>query len=150
MKLISLLTPDCTLCAVSATSKKKALEQLCSVASHYLSEVSQHDLLSSLMVREKMGSTGIGNGIAIPHGRLTETDKAVAVLMTTESPIPFDAIDNRDVDIFIALFVPEQSCQEHLSTLQDIAKLFSDKDVCKQVRRCQTNEELYALIQELG
>ena len=71
-----------------------------------------------------MGSTGIGNGIAIPHGRLSKCKIVVAVVVTTETPINFDAIDNRPVDIFIALFVPEDACKEHLTTLQSIAKFF--------------------------
>jgi PTS system nitrogen regulatory IIA component len=113
-----------------------------------VSEVDQDELLESLLDREKMGSTGIGNGIAIPHGRLPNTSKAVAVLITTEKAIDFDAIDNREVDIFVALFVPENSCKEHLDTLQSIAKLFSDKKMLKQVRRCNDNQALYNLIQQ--
>ena len=70
------------------------------------------------------------------------------MLITTEQAIDFDAIDNRNVDIFIALFVPENSCKEHLKTLQSIAQLFSDKKVIKQVRRCHDNQALYNLIQQ--
>ncbi len=103
-------------------------------------------MLESLLSREKVGSTGIGNGIAIPHGRLTDGDHVIAIVATSESPIPFDAIDNRPVDIFIALFVPEKQCQQHLSTLQSIAQIFSDKQMCKQVRKCQNSAELFELI----
>ena len=148
MKLQDILTLDCTMCAVPATSKKRLLDTICQTASKYISEVSQQELLESLMNREQMGSTGIGNGIAIPHGRLTQTQKVVAVLLTSAEPISFDAIDNRPVDIFVALFVPENCCEEHLSTLQSIAQLFSDKQTCKQVRKCQTNEELFQIVQQ--
>lgn len=145
MKLSDIITKDCTLCAVPAHSKKKILEVLCEKAAE-LSSLSTYTLLESLMVREKMGSTGIGNGIAIPHGRLANSDLITIVIATTESPVEFDAIDSRPVDIFVALFVPEDSCQEHLSTLQNIAKIFSNKQICKQVRKCQTNQELFSLI----
>ncbi|WP_448212856.1 PTS IIA-like nitrogen regulatory protein PtsN [Colwellia sp. MEBiC06753] len=148
MKLQDILTEDCTSCAVQIQSKKKILEQICAVATHRIPEHSTFELLESLMEREKMGSTGIGNGIAIPHGRLTGTHHVVAVLMTSEQPVDFDAIDNRAVDIFIALFVPEDCCQEHLSTLQSIAKLFSDKQLTKQIRRCRDNHELYQIISD--
>jgi PTS system nitrogen regulatory IIA component len=148
MKLNSMLTLNCTLCAVSATSKKRILEIICEQAAQSLDNFNTYSLLESLMVREKMGSTGIGKGFAIPHGRLKHSKQIIAVLATTEAPIAFDAIDNRDVDIYIALFVPEENCQEHLSTLQDIAKIFSNKQFCKQVRQCTTNQALYALIQQ--
>lgn len=148
MKLQDILTEDCTQCAVPATSKKKILEQVCCLAATKVDELSKIQLLESLLEREKMGSTGIGNGIAIPHGRLNGTSKVVAVFLTTEKPIAFDAIDNRGVDIFVALFVPEDCCQEHLSTLQHIAKMLSNKQICKQIRRCQSNQELFTLVSD--
>ena len=148
MKLLDLLNLNCTLCAVQATSKKRILEIICDTASTELQDLSTYELLTSLMAREKMGSTGIGNGIAIPHGRLTTSNKAVAVVAVTEQPIAFDAIDNRPVDIFIALFAPEQECQAHLATLQNIAQLFSNKVFCKQIRKCTTAEEVFALIKQ--
>lgn len=147
-KLQQILTLDCTLCAVSGSSKKRIFDQICSVAAQKLENYDHHELLSSLMAREKMGSTGIGNGIAIPHGRLTNTKDVIAIVLTTNDPVQFDAIDNRPVDIFIALFVPEDSGQEHLSTLQSIAKTFSDKQVSKHVRKCTTNQELFDLLQQ--
>jgi len=146
MKLQDILTLDCTLCAVRGTSKKKLLEIICETAAKKINNLDTCQLLQSLMIREKVGSTGIGNGIAIPHGRLANTSQVVAVLLTSEQAIEFDAIDNRAVDIFIALFVPEESCQQHLDTLQSIAKIFSDKHIAKQVRRCQSSEELFNII----
>lgn len=148
MKLTNILTPDCTLCAVPVSSKKKILEEICTIAAEKIAEHTTYELLESLMERENMGSTGIGNGIAIPHGRLSQTQKAVAVLITSKEVIEFDAIDNRPVDIFFAIFVPEESCKEHLITLQSIATLFSDKQFCKQVRKCENNDELFQLINQ--
>jgi len=148
MNLSEILTTSCTSCDVAVSSKKRILEKICQLAAKQVGDIEQDDLFASLMDREKMGSTGIGNGIAIPHGRLPNASKAVAVLITTKQAIDFDAIDNRDVDIFIALFVPENSCQEHLNTLQSIAKLFSNKKMTKQVRKCNDNQALYNLIQQ--
>ncbi|MCH2056876.1 MAG: PTS IIA-like nitrogen regulatory protein PtsN [Thalassotalea sp.] len=148
MKLQDILTEDCTSCAVQISSKKKILEHICEIATNRIPEHSTFELLQSLMEREKMGSTGIGNGIAIPHGRLTGTKQVVAVLITSEQPVGFDAIDNRAVDIFVALFVPEDCCKEHLSTLQSIAKLMSNKKMSKQIRKCTDSHELYALVQQ--
>lgn len=148
MTLQDILTLDCTQCAVPVTSKKRLLEQICNLASNGLKDSNPTDLLDSLLDREKMGSTGIGNGIAIPHGRLNNTDKAIAVFLTTQQAIDFDAIDNQPVDIFICLFVPEDSTQEHLETLQSIAKLFSDRKTAKQVRKCTNHQEMFNLIQQ--
>ncbi len=148
MQLSEILTTSCTSCDVAVSSKKRILEKICQLAANQVNDIEQDELLESLLNREKMGSTGIGNGIAIPHGRLPNANKAVAVLITTKHAIDFDAIDNRDVDIFIALFVPENRCQEHLDTLQNIAKIFSDKKMVKQVRKCDDNETLYKLVQQ--
>lgn len=148
MTLQDILTLDCTQCAVPASSKKRILEQICLLASEKMGNCSASDLLDSILNREKMGSTGIGNGIAIPHGRLSDTDKVMAILLTTEKAIDFDAIDNKAVDIFICLFVPQDSAQEHLNTLQSIAQLFSDRKTAKQVRKCTSNLELFNLIQQ--
>lgn len=148
MTLQDILTLDCTQCAVPASSKKRILEQICLIAAEKMGNCSANDLLESILNREKMGSTGIGNGIAIPHGRLSNTNKAMAVLLTTEQAIDFDAIDNKSVDIFICLFVPKNSTQEHLNTLQSIAQLFSDRKTAKQVRKCTDNQQLFNLIQQ--
>ena len=148
MQLSEILTTNCTSCDITVSSKKRILEKICQLAASQVTDIEQDELLESLLNREKMGSTGIGNGIAIPHGRLPNANKAIAVLVKTNNAIDFDAIDNRDVDIFIALFVPENSCQEHLDTLQNIAKIFSDKQMVKQVRKCDDNETLYNLVKQ--
>jgi PTS system nitrogen regulatory IIA component len=148
MKLTDIITLDCTLCAVQTSSKKRVLELICEQATKVIDQFTTYTLLDSLLIREKMGSTGIGNGIAIPHGRLAGSKQVVAVIATCNNPIEFDAIDNRPVDIFIALFVPEENCQAHLKTLQNIAELFSEKNFCRQVRKCQTSLELFQLIKQ--
>lgn len=148
MKLTDIITLDCTLCAVQTSSKKRMLELICEQATKVIDQFTTYTLLDSLLIREKMGSTGIGNGIAIPHGRLAGSQQVVAVIATSTNPIDFDAIDNRPVDIFIALFVPEENCQAHLKTLQNIAELFSEKNFCRQVRKCQTSLELFQLIKQ--
>mgnify|MGYP000088409397 FL=1 len=148
MKLQDILTPDCTICAAPGSSKKRVLEYLSSLAAEKLASHDTFQLLESLVKREKMGSTGIGNGIAIPHGRLNNASAPIAVVITTEQAINFDAIDHRAVDIFIALFVPEEECQNHLCTLQSIAQIFRDKQFCKQVRKCESNQALFELIQQ--
>ena len=148
MKLQNILTPQCTICAAPGTSKKRILEYLSNLAAQQLTDHDEFQLLTSLTNREKMGSTGIGNGIAIPHGRLSNSDEVIAVFLTTETPIDFDAIDNQPVDIFICLFVPQESTQTHLETLQSIARFFSDRKMAKRVRKCTNEQEMFNLIQQ--
>ena len=135
------------MCSTSKQQKTTAW-QICQLAANKLGDTSPNDLLDSLVNREKMGSTGIGNGIAIPHGRLNDTNKTIAVFLTTEKAIEFDGIDNKLVDIFVCLFVPKNSTQEHLNTLQSIAKFFSDRKIAKQVRKCTNKQEMFNLIQQ--
>ena len=93
-----------------------------------------------------MGSTGIGNGIALPHGRLQGLEKVTAFLLTSIPPIDFDAIDNCPVDIFFAIFVPEEKAEGHLQTLATIATRLNDKEVVKTLRKASSNIELFEAI----
>ena len=99
-----------------------------------------------MLSREKMGSTGIGNGIAIPHARMYSSDKAVAVLIQCKDPIEFDAIDNRPVDLLFALLVPEAQCKEHLKTLSSMAERLNDKKTLKQLRHAESDQELFNIM----
>lgn len=146
MELRSILTEDCTLSAVPCNSKKRALEIISSVAAKHLPGHTAHDLFERFLSREKLGSTGIGNGIAIPHGRLPSDCQPVAVLVQFEEPINFDAIDDKPIDILFALLVPEQDCQLHLKTLALVAEKLSQKETLKQLRQASSDQELYQVI----
>ncbi|GEM75970.1 PTS IIA-like nitrogen-regulatory protein PtsN [Vibrio sagamiensis NBRC 104589] len=104
------------------------------------------ELFECILNREKMGSTGIGNGVAIPHARMSSSDKAIAILLQCDEPIEFDSIDNRPVDLLFALLVPEAQCKEHLKTLSSMAERLSDKQVLKSLRNAQSDEELYDIM----
>lgn len=145
MQLSEVLSLDCTKSAVQCTSKKRALEIISEIAAEYSSQNST-ELFECMLSREKMGSTGIGNGIAIPHARMTNSDRAIAVLLQCEEPIEFDAIDNRPVDLLFALLVPEEQCKEHLKTLACMAERLNDKQVLKQLRSAQSDQELYDIM----
>ncbi|WP_345853706.1 PTS IIA-like nitrogen regulatory protein PtsN [Shewanella algae] len=145
MELSTILRPECTTCATPG-SKKKVLELISDLASAQYPTLSSQALFESLLAREKMGSTGIGNGIAIPHGRLPDITEPIAVLVKCEEPIAFDAIDNQPVDILFALLVPADQCQQHLSTLSAMAEKLSDKAILKQLRKSSDETELYQVI----
>ncbi|MCH4295781.1 PTS IIA-like nitrogen regulatory protein PtsN [Shewanella sp. 3B26] len=145
MELSTILAPECTSCATPG-SKKKVLELISDLAAAQYPSLSSQEIFESLLAREKMGSTGIGNGIAIPHGRLGSIDKPLAVLIKCEEAIGYDAIDKQPVDILFALLVPSDQCQQHLSTLAAMAEKLNDKQVLKQLRKSHDEKELYQVI----
>ncbi len=145
MQLSNVLSLDCTKSAVPCSSKKRALEIISEVAAKHLDQNPQ-PLFECMLSREKMGSTGIGNGIAIPHGRISSSDQAIAVLIQCQDPIQFDAIDNQPVDLLFALLVPDEQCQQHLKTLSSMAEKLSNKQVLKQLRTAKSDEELYQIL----
>ena len=116
MYLNEVLSLDCTKTAVQCTSKKRALEIISEIAAQH-SGINSNKLFECMLNREKVGTTGIGNGIAIPHGRMMDSDKAIAVLLQCEHPVDFDSIDSRPVDIMFALLVPDEQCQTPLKNL---------------------------------
>ena len=143
LQLSSVLNRECTRSRVHCQSKKRATEIISELAAKQLS---LHRLrwFCFILTREKMGSTGIGNGIAIPHGKLEEdTLRAVGVFVQLETPIAFDAIDNQPVDLLFALLVPADQTKTHLHTLSLVAKRLADKTICRRLRAAQSDEELY-------
>lgn len=146
MNLTSMLAENCTKSAVLFNSKKRILEYIAELAHQQLPEMTEYGILEALMTREKLGSTGIGGGIAIPHGKLKCVTSPLLVFVVSKEAIPFDAIDNQPVDIFCAILIPEAQCQAHLSTLAGIAKLLSQKELTKKIRHAQTNQQLYELL----
>ena len=145
MQLSSILSLDCTKSAVLCSSKKRAFEIISEIAAKKLEQNSQK-LFEALLTREKMGSTGIGSGIAIPHGRIQGSNQAVGVFLQCEEPIEYGAIDNQPVDLIFALLVPEELCQQHISTLAHIAEQLQNKQKCRQLRHAESDQALYDLI----
>ena len=145
MQLSHVLSLDCTKSAVPCSSKKRALELISEIAAAHLDQNPQQ-LFECMLNREKMGTTGNGNGKAIPHGRISNSDQAIAVLIQCQEAIDFDAIDNQPVDLLFALFVPEEQCKEHLKTLASMAEKLGNKQVCKQLRHATSDQELYHIL----
>ena len=142
--LRKLLTPERTVCSAVGVSQKRLFE----TAAHTISDDQlslPYDLVfSSLIAREKLGSTGLGGGIAIPHCRVANCTHAMGTLMTLETPINFDAPDGKPVDILFVLLVPEEAQQQHLDILAGIAGLFSQEDFCSALRGASNAQELYS------
>ncbi|MDG3084772.1 PTS IIA-like nitrogen regulatory protein PtsN [Vibrio hannami] len=145
MQISDVLTLDCTKSAVQCSSKKRALEIISQIAAEHSGQ-SSTELFECMLNREKMGSTGIGNGIAIPHARMFSCDQAIAVLLQCEEPIEFDAIDNKPVDLLFALLVPDAQCKEHLKTLSSMAERLNDKQTLKMLRKAKSDKELFDIM----
>lgn len=146
MIISDIISLDRTECAVNCQSKKRIFEVISEIAVKGNPQLDPSHVLSAMLSREKMGSTGIGNGIAIPHGRIEGIDDIVAIVVTSEEPIQFDAIDDKPVDIFFALLVPSEQTQEHLQTLSSIARKLSDKEIVKAIRAAARKDQIIAAL----
>lgn len=139
----SILTLERTIKSAPVSSKKKVLEYLGSFIAEHIPESSADDIYERLLNRERMGSTGIGEGIAIPHCRLKQCDKTFGVLLQLEQAIDFDAIDQQPVDLIFALLVPEEATDEHLKTLSMLAQKLSQSDYREALRNSPDSQNLY-------
>ena len=139
----NILAPELTLCRVPASSKKRVLEFIAERIHQQDETLNDTDIFTNLVSRERLGSTGIGQGIAIPHCRLEGLDRVIGVLMTLEEPVDFDAIDNQPVDLVFALVVPKEATSEHLELLSQLAEKFNDSSFCEQLRQCTDTESLH-------
>ena len=146
MDIQAIVSLDRTECAVQCNSKKRILEIIADIAAKQNENIDQATVLNSLMARERMGSTGIGNGIALPHGRLAGLEKVIAIVVTCTPAIDFDALDEKPVDIFFALLVPEEQTEGHLQTLATVAGKLSDKETIKAIRRATKSDEILSAL----
>ena len=146
MQTISkLLTLGRTVCRAPGVSQKRIFETAAHIISDDQLSLPYGLVFSSLIAREKLGSTGLGNGIAIPHCRVENCTHAIGTLVTLESPIDFDAPDGQAVDILFILLVPEGGQQQHLDILAEIARLFSQDEFCSQLRGAKDSAELHSI-----
>lgn len=146
MKLSEILSADRVVSGGTYTSKKKALEDLARLLSKGASGVDANDILNSLSSREKLGSTGLGHGVAIPHGRMGGVESSVGAFMRLKHPLDYDAHDGVGVDLVFGLLVPQNATEAHLKHLAAIAEMFSDELFCKKLRDAGDDAGLYELL----
>ncbi|MDF7679264.1 PTS IIA-like nitrogen regulatory protein PtsN [Enterobacteriaceae bacterium ESL0689] len=150
LQLSHILSRECTLSQVHCQSKKRTLEIISGLAAKQLN-LSPQVVFEALLSRERMGTTGIGNGIAIPHGKLDEdTLRTIGVFIQLATPIAFDALDNQAVDLLFALLVPVDRVQAHRHTLSLVTQQLTDKNICRRLRAAQSDGELYEIIIAAG
>lgn len=149
MGLSDLITLDGILPSLKVKSKKQALQELACKAAE-LTGLESREIFDTLLQRERLGSTGVGRGIAIPHGRMPTLDRIVTVFARLEQPIEFDAIDNEKVDLIFLLLAPEQAGADHLKALARISRLLREPDAIRGLRAGRDKATLYAVLTDVA
>lgn len=145
MDFADLLGPDHIACGLKATSKKQALQAVADHASS-VTDLPARDVFNALLERERLGSTGVGGGAAIPHGKFEGLDRLHVLIMQLETPIDFDAVDHEPVDLLAVLLAPEAAAAEHLKALARVSRLLRDQRVRQALRGCDSSDAIYALV----
>ena len=147
MDVVELLTDKCIVANLKVSSKKQALQELAKRAAR-LTGQPERKIFDVLVERERLGTTGVGHGIAIPHGKLPELDKLYALFARLETPIDFDSIDEQPVDLICVLLAPETAGADHLKALARVSRLLRDRAICEKLRGAESAEAIHALISE--
>ena len=142
MEISEILTPDRILVPVRATSKKQALQELARHAAQ-VTGLPERKIFDVLLERERLGTTGVGRGIAIPHGKLDELDGLCGVFAILDQPIDFDSVDDQPVDLLFLLLAPESAGAEHLKALARISRLMRNAGLCERLRGISNPDELF-------
>src|SRR6201997_3465151 len=145
MPLTDLVVPNAVIPALKVNGKKQALQELAAKAAT-LTGQSEREILEILLQREKLGSTGVGNGVAIPHGKLAKLNKLFGLFARLERPVDFEALDNQPVDLVFLLLAPEGAGADHLKALARIARLLRDPAITHKLRGSHDAETLYAVL----
>lgn len=145
MSLKDFISPDSIVASLRASSKKQAIQELSERAAITLDRPSR-EIFDQLLQRERLGSTGIGNGIAIPHARLPGLSQIFGIFARLDKPVDFDAVDDEPVDLLFLLLAPEGEGADHLKALSRIARMLRDADTAEKLRATRDQEALYAIL----
>lgn len=147
MQLCDMISPDAVIPNLKATSKKQALQELARKAAE-VTGAEERAVFDVLLERERLGTTGVGNGIAIPHGKLAGLERIYALFARAEEPIGFDAIDDQPVDLIFTLLAPEDAGADHLKALAKISRLLREGQFCDKLRGSEKADALYGLLMD--
>ncbi|MBM3517079.1 MAG: PTS IIA-like nitrogen regulatory protein PtsN [Alphaproteobacteria bacterium] len=145
MEISELVTPDAVLAELKAASKRQVLQELATAAAPLCGLHEQH-IFEALLERERLGTTGVGHGVAIPHARLPSLDRLYGVFAHLTEPVEFDAIDDEPVDLVFLLLAPEGAGADHLKALARISRLLRDSALCAALRATRHTTDLHALL----
>lgn len=147
MEISELLTPQAVIAKLHATSKKQVLQELAKRASELVGE-HERVIFDVLLERERLGTTGVGGGVAIPHGKLASLPRMLGVFARLEKPVDFESIDEQPVDLIFMLLAPASAGADHLKALARVSRLLRDRKICEKLRGSDTADALYALLTE--
>lgn len=149
MELADLLAPGAVVAGVKTTSKKQLLSILAAHAGTLI-DIDERRILEAIQERERLGSTGLGGGVAIPHAKLPGLQAVIGVFMQLETPVDFDSLDGKPVDLVFLLLAPEDAGAEHLKALARVSRLFRDQATLAKLRGSSSSDALYALLAAYG
>lgn len=145
MEIADLLSQDAVIDDLRATSKRQALQELSERAA-LQADISGREVLETILGRERLGTTGVGQGIAIPHGRVGKLDRLHGFFARLSEPINFDSIDDQPVDLIFMLLAPESAGADHLKALAKVSRVLRDQRICEKLRGSDSADALYALL----
>jgi PTS system nitrogen regulatory IIA component len=151
MDIADLISPATVVANLKVTTKKQALQELAKRAAETigaLAGLGEREIFDVLLERERLGTTGVGSGIAIPHGKLPRLDRLYGLFAKLDRPIDFEAIDDQPVDLIFLLLAPESAGADHLKALARVSRLLRDRAVCEKLRGSETSDALYAVLTE--
>jgi nitrogen PTS system EIIA component len=146
MQISEILSAERICCDSGDASKKAVLEKLAGLIASGSSNLTQKEVFDSLLTRERLGSTGLGHGVAIPHGRLNHDNRTLGAFIRLQTPVDYDSPDREPVDILFALLVPQESTDEHLRILSLLAEKFSDTNLLNQLRTEKSEDVIFDLL----
>jgi PTS system nitrogen regulatory IIA component len=147
MEIVDLLAPEAVIPALKASSKKQLLQELAHHAAR-LTQIPERRIFETLNERERLGSTGMGQGIAIPHGRLAGLTRIIGVFARLDTAVAYEAVDDQPVDLVFLLLAPEAAGADHLKALARVSRLLRNQATCEKLRAATKSEVLYALLTE--
>ena len=145
MEIEDLITPESVIARLRATSKKHVLQELAKRAAE-TTGLPERAIFDVLLERERLGTTGVGDGIAIPHGKLAELNRLHGLFARLDTAVDFDAVDDQPVDLIFLLLAPEGAGADHLKALARVSRLLRDKSVCEKLRGADQTDAIYALL----
>ena len=148
MDITDLITRERIVCDSEVTSKKRVIEALSELLATGQAELTARPIFDSLIGRERLGSTGLGHGVALPHGRFSQSQHAIGAFIKLRQGVDFDAIDRRPVDLVFGLLVPDHYTDEHLKILAYLAEMFSDRAFCQQLRESVSDQDLFERLRD--
>ncbi|AOE50506.1 PTS sugar transporter subunit IIA [Kangiella sediminilitoris] len=148
MHILETLAPERCQLGLQASSRKKALQVLANIFSQSCESLDSFEILQALTEREQVGTTAIGNGIALPHGRLSNCEKPIAILATLDTPVDFFASDKENIDVMFALLIPKDLDFRDLAGIEQVKTIFDNKTFCAQIRNAHNNEALFDIIEQ--